>query len=192
MDENGNPVKYANIISQKLKKGSESDPNGIFSIISMPGDTIIFRAIGFKTSYLPVPLTVTTGHYIADVYIQIDTINIADVVILPWRTYEEFKQAVLDYKPETNDLDNLAANMAVITRHVYQGFSSSPEVAYRNAMQSNINSLMVRNQLPPNNLLNPFAWSRFIDGLKNGLLRNDAKGDKNKKKAKPAKVREKR
>ena len=64
-------------------------------------------------------------------------------------------------------------------KHVYQGFSSSPEAAYRNAMQSNINALMVKNQMPSNNLLNPFAWAKFVDGLKNGLFRNESsKSDK--------------
>ena len=91
-----NPIKYANIISQKLKRGTESDVNGIFSIISVPGDTIIFRALGYKTSWLPLPESITGGHYIADVYLQIDTINIADVVILPWRTTKSLNVQLLN------------------------------------------------------------------------------------------------
>jgi hypothetical protein len=32
--------------------------------------------------------------------------------------------------------------------------------------------MATRNQYPVNNLLNPFAWAKFISGVKSGLLRN--------------------
>jgi hypothetical protein len=39
-------------------------------------------------------------------------------------------------------------------------------------MQQNFNVTATRNQYPVNNLLNPFAWAKFINGLKNGLFKN--------------------
>jgi hypothetical protein len=39
-------------------------------------------------------------------------------------------------------------------------------------MQQEAERIMTRNQTPVNNLFNPFAWAKFIEGLKNGLLRN--------------------
>jgi hypothetical protein len=53
-------------------------------------------------------------------------------------------------------------------------------------MQQNFNAAATHGQYPINNLLNPFAWSKFFKGLKNGLLEN-------KKYEKPnnAKVRKK-
>ena len=45
--------------------------------------------------------------------------------------------------------------------------------------------MATRGQIPVNNLLNPFAWSKFIKGVKNGLLRNK----RSEKINKPAKIK---
>ena len=31
---------------------------------------------------------------------------------------------------------------------------------------------LLKNQYPVNNLLNPFAWAKFVDGIKHGLFKN--------------------
>ena len=41
-DNESTPVKYVNIISKGLRTGTNTDERGIFSIISYPGDTLIF------------------------------------------------------------------------------------------------------------------------------------------------------
>ncbi len=33
-------------------------------------------------------------------------------------------------------------------------------------------AMATKNQYPVNNLLNPFAWAKFVDGLKHGLFKN--------------------
>ncbi|MFN4124069.1 MAG: hypothetical protein ACK4GL_12295, partial [Flavobacteriales bacterium] len=39
---------------------------------------------------------------------------------------------------------------------------------YRNTMQNYQSQLYTAGQIPQNNLLNPIAWSRFIQAWKNG------------------------
>mgnify|MGYP001598047333 FL=1 len=39
-------------------------------------------------------------------------------------------------------------------------------------MDQNFNALATKNQFPVNNLLNPWAWSKFVQGVKNGLFKN--------------------
>jgi hypothetical protein len=39
-------------------------------------------------------------------------------------------------------------------------------------MQQNANALYTRGQYPANNLLNPFAWAKFFNEVKHGLLKN--------------------
>jgi hypothetical protein len=55
-------------------------------------------------------------------------------------------------------------------------------------MQQSFNVTSIRTQGPVNNLLNPFAWAKFINGLKTGLFKNQetekATKVKNKKKKK--------
>jgi hypothetical protein len=39
-------------------------------------------------------------------------------------------------------------------------------------MEQNFSAMATRNQFPVNNLLNPFAWAKFVNGVKHGLFKN--------------------
>ena len=46
---------------------------------------------------------------------------------------------------------------------------------FRNTMQNESRKLYYAGQLPPNNLLNPFAWSEFFKAWKRGDFKNKNK-----------------
>ncbi len=106
-DDRGFIVPDVSIYSKHLKRGAASDHRGIFSIISIPGDTVFFSAIGYKSTLLTIPLTISGNHFITDVIMVTDTIMIGEVLVLPWKTYSEFKRAVIENKP----VDPLMENM---------------------------------------------------------------------------------
>ncbi|MCK7529588.1 MAG: hypothetical protein MZV63_00280 [Marinilabiliales bacterium] len=54
-DDRGFIIPDVSIYSKHLKRGAASDHRGIFSIISIPGDTVFFSAIGFKSTLLTIP-----------------------------------------------------------------------------------------------------------------------------------------
>jgi hypothetical protein len=181
VDQSDYPLKYVNVISKSLKTGTMSDQNGIFSIIGVWGDTLIFTSVGYKPTLIKLPNTIPAPGYTIDVVMDRDTISIGSVLVLPWKTYEDFKRAVVEYVPPEEELRiNLESNLAIIERQIYSDMKVSPEAGYRYAMQRETENLMTRNQTPVNNILNPFAWAKFIDSLKNGLLKNK-KSDKKKK-----------
>lgn len=167
------PLKYVNVISKSLTSGTMTDENGIFSLISNWGDTLIFTTIGYKPTLIKLPDQIPAPGYTLDVIMEEDTVSIGPVLVLPWKTYEDFKRAVIDYVPAEEALRiNMELNLAIIERQIYSDIKVSPETGYRYAMQQEAENLMTRNQTPVNNVLNPFAWAKFIDGLKNGLLKN--------------------
>jgi len=173
-DESDKPVSNAGVISTKLRRGSLSDRSGIYSIISMPGDTLLYRALGFKISMVTVPRSFEGRHLSIDVVLYGDTIKIDDVVILPWRSYEEFKREITEPRPVDPEIANMNENLASIYSSIAnsQGVTVSPEAGFRYAMEQNFSALATKNQYPVNNLLNPFAWAKFLSGVKSGLLRN--------------------
>ena len=176
------------IISRIMRNGTETDENGIFSLISSPGDTLLFTTIGYKPGIFVLPDDLTYPRYSIDVEMQMDTINIGSVLVLPWNTYGEFVQAVIEYAPPQQQLTlNMEANLAIIERQIYSDMKVSPDMGYRYAMARETDRVMTANQTPINNLINPFAWAKFIDGIKNGLLKNkksDKKKNKNNKEKK--------
>lgn len=172
-DERGFIVPDVSIYSKHLRRGAASDQRGIFSIISAPGDTVFFSAIGYKPTLLTIPSAAAGDHYITDVIMVTDTIQIGEVIVLPWKTYSEFKRAVLADKPKDPLMENMEYNLAMVQQQIWSDMRPTPGEAYHYTMQQMSDQLYTRGQQPANNLLNPFAWQQFVRGVKNGLPKNE-------------------
>jgi hypothetical protein len=174
LDGSKSPVPGVTVISKKLRKASISENTGIYSITSTPGDTIYYRALGFKRYYTIIPETYKYKHCEFDIVLEQDTIQIKEITILPWKTYKEFLKDVTKEHPVDPIIENMNDNIASI----YVAISNqtnpavTPEAGFRYAMERDFDAQSTRGQYPRNNLLNPFAWSKFIKNLKNGLLKN--------------------
>ncbi len=173
-DESFRPVQGVAVVSKKLKRGTLSERTGIYSITSTPGDTIFFRALGYKRYHTIIPVTYSERHAEVDITLEIDTIQIKEVNIMPWKNYSEFIKDMTKPQPIDPLIDNMNDNLASIYVAVshQNGLKASPEAGYKYAMEQNFNSMATRGQYPINNLLNPFAWSKFIKGVKNGLFKS--------------------
>jgi hypothetical protein len=165
-DEANRPVSEVAIISKKLKKGTLSESTGIYSITSTPGDTIFFRALGFKSYHIIIPVSDAGRHSEVDIVLMIDTIQIKEVNIMPWKNYSEFIKDISKPKP----VDPIVEEAIVNQNNSH--YKVSPEAGYRYAMEQNFVSMSTREQYPYNNLLNPFAWAKLIKGIKNGMFKN--------------------
>jgi hypothetical protein len=188
-DTDYRPVAGVSIISRKLRKATFSEPSGIYSITSTPGDTIFFRALGFKRYHTIIPPDYSAKSANVDIVLETDTIQIEAITILPWKSYSEFLRDMTREQPVDPLIENMNDNIASI----YVAISNqthvavSPEAGYRNAMEQNFNAIATRNQYPYNNLLNPLAWAKFIKGIKGGMLKNQKV-----ERPTPAKVRKKK
>ena len=174
VDESYRPVPGVAVISRKLKRGAVSERSGIYSIPSIKGDTIFFRALGFKRYHTIIPETFEGKQCNADIILAIDTITIQEVTILPWKTYNDFLKEMTREKPVDPIIENMNDNLASIyvAMSNQTGVRITPEAGYRYAMEQNFNALSTKNQYPVNNLLNPFAWAKFVSGVKHGLFKN--------------------
>lgn len=186
-DANNYPVSGVAVISKKLRRGAVSERTGIYSITSTPGDTIFFRALGFKRYHTIIPPGYDSRHCMVDMVLELDTIPIEEVTIMPWKTYNDFIRDMTKEKPVDPLIENMNDNLASVYVAVSNqtGVSVTPEAGYRYAMEQNFNAMATRYQFPMNNLLNPFAWAKFINGVKHGLLKN--KSIKRPQPAKPIK-----
>jgi len=188
-DISARPVAGVSIVSRKLRRATVSEPTGIYSITSTPGDTIYFRAMGFKRYHTVIPTDYQDRIAKADIILEIDTIEIEPVTILPWKNYSEFLRDMTKERPVDPIIENMNENIASIYVALANetGVRITPEAGYNYAMSQNFNNMATRSQYPINNLLNPLAWAKFFNGVKNGML-------KNQKYTKPvkAKVRKKK
>lgn len=173
-DEGNNTLANVGVISLKLRRGALSEKTGIYSITSTPGDTIFFRALGFKKKLIILPRDFEGRNFNLDISLSLDTIPIENVVIMPWKSYSDFIKDMSTPAPLGTEIENMNRNIASIAEAVSstKGIKITPEAAYHNAMEQNFGMTATNHQYPVNNLLNPFAWAKFINGLKHGLFKN--------------------
>jgi hypothetical protein len=186
-DEKNHALPNVGVISFKLRRGTLSEKTGIYSITSTPGDTIFFRALGFKKKFIILPVDYEGRHFNLDISLVMDTIPIENVVVMPWKSYSEFIKDMTAPSPLPPEIENMNKNIASVADAVAntKGVRITPEAGYRYAMQQTFDQVALRSQYPVNNLLNPFAWAKFINGLKTGLFKNQPTD-------KPAKVKKKK
>jgi len=172
-------IPFVHIVLKNTSRGSVCDKRGMFSIIVENNDTLIFSSVGYKRKEIIIPVQLQSTYYSQDVVMENDTIKIDEVVILPWKTYEEFKQAFVEFEVPENDLYNAQRNFELIQIQALYSQIPDPGVNYKYSMQQLNEQKYFIGQYPPNNLLNPIAWAKFIKALKSGAFR---KKDKKKRK----------
>jgi hypothetical protein len=173
------PVPYASVIVKNSNRGTVSDYFGYFSFVAQKTDTIEFAAIGYKDAVFIIPDSLTTNKYSLIQVLRIDTITLKITEVYPWPTKEQFKQAFLKLNLPDDDMAKAERNMTrADMKEQMLGMAMDASLNYKYNMQQYQSKLYYAGQLPPNNLLNPIAWAKFIQAWKNG----DFKSDKKKKK----------
>ena len=106
-----------------------------------------------------------------------------EVVIFPWKTYEEFKDAFMALDLPEDDMQRAYRNIAVIQEQIYHAIanrSASPTANFRDVMASRHNRMMTYGHLYPTySITNPLAWARFFSALKNGEFKKKETSAKN-------------
>jgi hypothetical protein len=173
-DELLKPIPYAHIIVKKDLRGTVSDPKGMFTIITYPRDTLWVSCMGFKPRKIPVPNISyeDSKHYIKDVILEEEIISLSEVVIFPWKTYKEFKEAFIALELPEDDLQRAYHNIAIIQEQIYNAITNRPASAsanFRDAMNNRTNRMMTYGHMYPTyQITNPIAWAQFFQALRNG------------------------
>lgn len=166
------PIPYASVTVVGVYRGVIADYLGYFSFATYVLDTIEFSAIGYKRSRFIIPDTISSQYYSIIKTLKSDTIYLREAVIYPWPSKEQFKQAFMNTKVPDDDLARAEKNLdAKKLEAQYKMMAMDGSGNYKYVMQQQAYSLYYKNQNAPNNLLNPFAWSKFIQALRNGDLR---------------------
>lgn len=154
-------------------RGVISNSKGYFILNVFPGDSIVFSYLGFSKQYHVIPPEAGLN-YSAVVELQEDAKVLKEVRVYPFRTEEEFKNALLAMElpdererqilRETFSQDNINRLVAM------QGMSADGN--YRYAMQQQMQQFNNQSTMTVNPLTNPFAWANFIQTIKSGSLKD--------------------
>lgn len=171
-------VPFVNVIIQDSRRGTMSDVNGYFSFVAQEGDSITFSAIGFHRQQIVLPDALEENKYSMIQILHRDTIELAEAVIYPWPTREQFREAFLALEVPETDAERAARNLAradMIERRESMPASASENFKFQ--MQQYQNRIYYAGQAPPMNIFNPIAWAKFIQAWRDGAFKRKDKSD---------------
>lgn len=162
-------VPGVHVYVPSVGRGTTTNPYGFFSMPVLEGDSIVFSAIGFEKQHYIVPVHDQDHSLKVLVTLKEDITFLDEVEIFPYPTEAMFKEAVLSLElPHQMQYDNMNAWLAEgYMRSAYSDMPASANANYQYYMQLQQQALRNKYQTPSNNLLNPFAWAKFIKSLKN-------------------------
>jgi hypothetical protein len=164
-----NALPFVAIVIRNSERGVYSNMNGYYSIVVEERDTVDFYALGYRRASFVLPDTFTTNAYNHVQTLRIDTILLRTAVIYPWPSKDRFKDAFLNMDVPTDDLDRARLNLAQAEMvQAAQSVAMDGNMAASSTLQRNVARNYYAGQLQPNNLLNPVAWSRFLQSLGTG------------------------
>ena len=170
------PLQFVHILIMNQHRGTISDTRGMFSFVVHPRDTIMFSAVGFKRTGLIIPDTLASFNYPVDVIMEGDTIEIREVIILPWKTYEEFKRAFISIELPDDDLKRAYRNLAMIKHQIHNpNAAPDPGLNYQYHLREQYNELYTVGQTPYYSIFNPMRWAEFFKYLEEDKFKNPNK-----------------
>jgi hypothetical protein len=165
-------LPFASVIIRNKKTGCVTDYFGFFTLVASPGDVVEFISLGYKDAQFIIPDTLKATHYSISQAMIRDTITLPTATVYPWPTKEDFKEAFMKLSVPNDDISRAQKNMAADEmRELIKGISMDGYDNYLYSMQQRYQRMSYMGQYPPNNLLNPFAWAKFIKDLKAGKLK---------------------
>ena len=170
------PLQFVHILIMNQRRGTISDTRGMFSFVVHPRDTIMFSAVGYKRTGLIIPDTLDSFNYPVDVIMEGDTVEIREVIILPWKTYEEFKQAFVSIELPDDDLKRAYRNLAMIKQQIHNpNAAPDPDLNYQYHLREQYNELYTVGQTPYYSIFNPMRWAEFFKYLEEGKFKDPNK-----------------
>jgi len=172
------PVPFVSVIIEQTNRGTMTDLYGYFSFVAQKGDTVSFSALGFKKHATVIPDSLAEKKYSMIEILYADTFELAEAIIYPWPTKEQFREAFINMHVPETDAERASRNLTQAA--MYDRMSRMPADGSENfkyQMQNFQNRIYYAGQAPPINIFNPFAWAKFIEAWRDGEFKKKAPQD---------------
>ena len=146
--------------------------DGTFSFFAFKNDTIVFTMLGFSPARLVVSDTLTGKEFLTGIYLQSDTLEIGEVIILPRIT--NLKAEIMNSMMETNvQMANARSNISIASYQgrTAQGAMGDPSINYEVLRQKQKTEAYEKGGIPSDKIigLSPLMLIPAAYLLLNGL-----------------------
>ncbi len=157
--ENMEPVPYTYVLLDEGRRGTVADNTGYFSFLAYPGDTIVFRSVGYQNRMFIIPEILDGNSYSMIELMVRDNLILDEVIVYPMPDIDVFAKTILENDLSPRQIENISRfkrSMDDLLKQEYENDKYYYD-QWRYAKLYDMTGLM-----PPNNFLNPITWSNFI------------------------------
>ncbi len=173
------PIPFAAISVVRKPYGTNySNLEGYFSFVARKGDTVMFTHVEFEKSYFVIPDTITDYKYSIVKLMTQDTLYFPGVVIMPMPNRTTFDYLFVTKEIPNDDVQRAKNNLEreELRDQAAALSGSDASEAYKNITRMYAQrSYYAGGQIPPMNIMNPFAWAQFFEAWKRGDFKRKTK-----------------
>ncbi len=160
-------IPGVHVFNKRSGRGDITDYKGWISKAFLAGDVLIVSAVGFVNREVVVPDSVG-DRWTVIFALEEDAVDLGQVEVNPFPSEDLFKEAILAMNLNQDQQNVLNTFEPEVIQELIRTtpMQASPSANYR--YMQNQQFVNLQNSAGPraNPLLNPFAWSQFINSLK--------------------------
>lgn len=163
-------VPNASVYIKSANEGVISDQMGLFSLNVSKKDTVVFSAVGYKTTYYIVADSLKSSSYSIIHKMPLDTIPLKVVEITSWPSLEQFNEAFTKEYGFDEDGKTAMNNSSPMLNKI----DHSKEINMQNNMEmmgKNYSYVYENAHIPLTSVLNPKRWNKLVSDWKKGKHR---------------------
>ena len=161
------------VVVKGTHRGTMTNDQGVFSIVVLKNDEIEFTSVGFKPKTIQIPTKLESNQYSVIQLLVTDTAYLPATIIKPRPSRAQFERDFVNARFPDDKYEIARQNTDVAKRRVLMmSMPADGREAVNTTLRQSAQKTYYAGQTPPMNILNPFAWSEFIQAWKRGDFKN--------------------
>ena len=169
-------VESVSVMVQGQNRGTISNRQGVFSIVVLKGDVVIFTHVSYKPKTIVIPRDLEGNQYNMVQLMVEDTVYLPATIIRPRPTPQQFERDFVNTKIPDDDIAIARQNNSAARRRALMNSTPGDAGAAQSLQMRNMHTkTSYTGQIPPMKIFDVAAWAEFIKAWKRG----DFKSKKN-------------
>jgi hypothetical protein len=162
-------LESVSVIIKGQNRGTITNNKGVFSIVVLKGDAVVFTSIGYKSKTITIPASLEGNqHSIIQLMVN-DTVYLPATIIKARPSRAQFERDFLNAEMPDDYITIARKNNSEATRKLLvAGLPTDGRENSSQYLRQTANKAYYTGQVPPMNIFNPFAWAEFIKAWKRG------------------------
>ncbi len=157
------------VVIKGSNRGTMTNEDGVFSIVVLKNDEVEFTSVGFKPKVIKIPTKLESNQYSVVQLLVTDTAYLPVTILKPRPTRAQFERDFVNSRFPDDKYEIARQNNDAAKRRILMAsLPADGREASNYQLKQGAAKMYYNGQTPPMNILNPFAWSEFIQAWKRG------------------------